>query len=266
MNDILLQQIEKIPIVKLNKNLFRATCGIELEFLNPDGVAVSELSAPKSKNPIAIKPEILKVACENQEPQIYLCPAGLTMILVPIVLKEETIGVVYTGESATSRFVPQQAGKIIKLLKEFLDYVLQNELHPIILNVYEGNSITRQQELLDRVVSYVKKNYHNNSLTLKEVSENNGISYHYLSRLFKKELKTSFGQFRNQIRMEAATKMLKNHRLSVSQISYACGFDDPAYFCKVFRGTHGTSPLGFRQKEKPARAKNYHTKSNLSIV
>ena len=286
MSDILLQQIEKIPLVQLNKDLFRAVCHMELEFRNTEGTLVNPpiskinptISNNSIKNKIAdihkscprhplpnhglfncpqIKHEILHTACETQEPQIYICPAGLTLIVIPIIMNTEVIGVMYTGENDTFRFAPNQVSAVIKQLNEFIHYITQNEIHPMILNIYSGNAITRQKELLQRVVDYIKRNYHNNNLTLQDVAKQNSVSYHYLSRLFKKELNTTFAQFRSRIRLDAAEKMLKDNRMTVSQISYACGFEDPGYFCKVFRNNLGTSPLSFRSTKLTVNVKKF---------
>ena len=273
MSEILLQQIEKIPLVKLNKDLFKSLCGLEIEFRNLDGTSIHPSQAnsssennrtqkfaldcgcnPHHPNCKNIREDILKKVIESKEPSFYTCAGGQTVSVVPILLKQEAIGFLLTCENKSLKFADTQFKTITQTLHHFINYVITNEIHPVILNIYEGKQITRQKEILNRAVCYVKKNFSNNNLTLRDVCDQNGVSYHYLSRLFSKELKTTFAQFRNQVRLEAATKLLKNRNLSVSQISYACGFEDPAYFCKVFRGSFGTTPLSFRFK-KPSKAK-----------
>ena len=273
MSEILLQQIEKIPLVKLNKDLFKSLCGLEIEFRNLDGSSIHRSSAESSNDPIFnnkysldcgcsphhpncknIREDILKKIIEIKEPVLYTCSGGQTASAIPIILKQEVIGFLFTCENKSLKFAETQFKTITQTLHHFINYVITNEIHPVILNVYQGKQISRQREILNKAVTYVKKNFSNNNLTLRDVCDQNGVSYHYLSRLFSKELKTTFAQFRNQVRLEAATKLLKNRNLSVSQISYACGFEDPAYFCKVFRGSFGTTPLGFRMK-KPSKSK-----------
>ena len=38
---------------------------------------------------------------------------------------------------------------------------------------------------------------------------------------------------------------------SVKEIAYQCGFEDPNYFCKVFKKEYQCSPLEFKNKEMP---------------
>jgi len=267
-DDFLLEQIDKNTIVQQYKDLFRQLSGLEVEIRRTNGVPLVSPSRISSRNLkrnldcptclhasancLKINEDVLEEMQETQQPQVYVCPAGLRKIVIPLVVNERVVGVLFTGENAAFRFNGIQSTTISHLLLQFTNYIIKNELNP--LNMRLGNSITRQQEMLNKVIRYIKENFHCNQLTLQEVADNSGISYHYLSRLFKKELKTTFAQFRNKVRMEAATNLLKDRRLSVSQVSFACGFEDPAYFCKVFRGTFGSSPIRFRNKRVPPKS------------
>jgi len=268
-DDFLLEQINKNPIVQQYKDLFRQLSGLEVEIRQTDGTPLSaeskfnvrhfkrNLICPACShttfNCSKINEDVLNQLQETHEPQMYVCPAGLRKIVVPLILNERVVGVLFTGENSNFRFNGLQSSTISNLLLQFTNYIIRNELNP--LNMIMGSSLTRQQEILNKVIKFIRDNFQSNQLSLRDVSTNSGISYHYLSRLFKKELKTTFAQFRNKIRMEAATNLLKDRRLSVSQVSYACGFEDPAYFCKVFRGTFGSSPISFRNKKLPHRSR-----------
>ena len=49
-------------------------------------------------------------------------------------------------------------------------------------------------------------------------------------------------------RLEIASELLINEKISVKEISYKCGFEDPNYFCKVFRKKYNKSPLEFKNE------------------
>ena len=252
MNDQILQRIEKISIIKHNRDLFRALCGLDVQILRTDGTLLKSTASTEEAS--VLPADITDKVYSTLEPQIFTDPAGLQHVVVPLIFQEELIGFLYTGETRAFRLDKQRLDSIAQILTNFTQYVVKNELTPLDIQMHTNGTMTRQQELLNRAVKYIRQNYHSNSLTLRDVSMNNGISYHYLSRIFKKELDTTFAQFRNKVRMDAAKKMLKNRRLTISQVSYACGFDDPAYFCKVFKGATGNSPSLFRSKTpKPNR-------------
>ncbi len=69
----------------------------------------------------------------------------------------------------------------------------------------------------------------------------------YLSNVFRKEAGVSFSDFLSMIRIEKAQRMLTGTRLSVLQVSSACGFSDTAYFCRLFKQKTGRTPGQWRR-------------------
>lgn len=67
---------------------------------------------------------------------------------------------------------------------------------------------------------------------------------------FHKAFKAKTGktpvEFRNSLRISAAKSMLHYTDLSISEIAYATGFDDPYYFSRVFAKNEGESPRAYR--------------------
>jgi AraC family transcriptional activator of pobA len=51
----------------------------------------------------------------------------------------------------------------------------------------------------------------------------------------------------NRLMLEARRK-LTYVPASVSQIAYELGFNDPAYFCRVFKRHNGVTPSEFRRR------------------
>lgn len=74
---------------------------------------------------------------------------------------------------------------------------------------------------------------------------------------FYKKVKTLTGYTPNEyirkLRMERAAELLKEDTLTVAQVSYQVGFDDPYYFSKTFKAYYGISPTQYRKGEKPTR-------------
>ena len=78
-------------------------------------------------------------------------------------------------------------------------------------------------------------------------------SYFFCSRgtllnHFKSKYNTTIHKFLLDYRLEIASELLINEKLSVKEISYKCGFEDPNYFCKVFRKKYNKSPLEFKNE------------------
>lgn len=83
-------------------------------------------------------------------------------------------------------------------------------------------------------------------LSVSTLAEWSGCSADYLSYLFHRETGETLIAYINRKRISMAQSLLANGGLNVSEIAWACGFSDPAYFCRVFRKYTGTTPGGYR--------------------
>ncbi len=55
------------------------------------------------------------------------------------------------------------------------------------------------------------------------------------------------------LRMARAIELLQNDTMTIAQVAYEVGFDDPYYFSKSFKSYYGISPSQYRKGEKPTR-------------
>lgn len=74
------------------------------------------------------------------------------------------------------------------------------------------------------------------------ISEQLGMNFDYLNRLFKRQLGITIFQYLNVLRINKAKEMLINGGLKSSDIAAAVGFSDEYRFCKVFRKVVGITP------------------------
>lgn len=56
----------------------------------------------------------------------------------------------------------------------------------------------------------------------------------------------SANQFIRALRLKKAKQLLRNHRLSISNVAFDSGFSDPAYFARVFKKEFGKTPQEWR--------------------
>ena len=83
-----------------------------------------------------------------------------------------------------------------------------------------------------------------------QIAEYVHVSEDYLTRMFKKELGLSPWDYLNRYRIWLACRLLKNSGMSVNDVSVATGFQDQAYFCRVFKKIRGFSPSRMRSSKK----------------
>ena len=251
---------------KLTRDLFNNICGLDLEILNVYGEK-KEINRAFRRNPSLDRPlakvmEAVHLESTNCSSWLGLVPQefvaigidqqvtqnfnvdGLKNLLVPIKCRNEVVAFLFTREKKDLRLSTSKLAIIQDFLENFVEQLAENDLKK--MASYEGNPLTYQEKVISRITQYIDDNYHKPNLTLTKISSMFGINYHYLSRLFKHELNTSFSKYVTGIRVDVASRLLMDKSLSVSQVSYSCGFEDPGYFCKVFKKSRGTTPADYR--------------------
>lgn len=72
---------------------------------------------------------------------------------------------------------------------------------------------------------------------------------------FFKKVKKVTGKTPNEyirtFRMTKAAELMKDDTLTIAEIAYKVGIDDPYYFSKTFKSYFGISPSQYRKGEKP---------------
>ena len=101
---------------------------------------------------------------------------------------------------------------------------------------------------MQRVRKLVERNY-GKSPTLKEASEKILLSPKYISRKFKQETNQTFSDYKINLRIDQAKKLLSSTSQSVSQIAYKVGYENAESFMKMFKKILGCTPTEYRRKE-----------------
>jgi AraC-like DNA-binding protein len=75
------------------------------------------------------------------------------------------------------------------------------------------------------------------------------VSSNYLSDTVKKETGKTPTQIIKERTILEAKSLLRNTRLTVSEVAYFLLFDDPSYFAKYFKAATGISPSDFKDQK-----------------
>ncbi len=98
------------------------------------------------------------------------------------------------------------------------------------------------EDLYQYAVAYIQENYAK-SISIQNVCAEIGISQTYLSRLFRKHGNTSFNAFLTQHRLNMAMALMRQHPdMALRNVAGCVGYDDYAYFSKVFHQVVGMTP------------------------
>ncbi|MEU8734157.1 helix-turn-helix transcriptional regulator [Streptomyces tendae] len=86
------------------------------------------------------------------------------------------------------------------------------------------------------------------AIDIQDLARISGTSARTLTRLFKEEMAMSYVQWRTQLRLYHATRMLADG-MPVGAVAHRCGWKSPSSFVAVFRSTFGYTPGGRRSSQ-----------------
>lgn len=129
---------------------------------------------------------------------------------------------------------------------EFLSGVY-SLLSQITLNGNEGALHSVKNEKYEKIKSalmMIEENYATH-FTLAELSESCGMSPNYFCRFFKEMTQKTPFDYINIYRINIACEMIAAGQKNITEVAFACGFNDLSYFIKIFKRYKGLSPKAY---------------------
>ncbi len=105
-----------------------------------------------------------------------------------------------------------------------------------------------RQAILARRFRQEIERHHHEWLTLEPYAKTLGVTVNHLNDAVRQETGQAAGEHLRQRRLLDAKRRLLHSTMSVSEIGYGLGFDDPSYFSRFFKRYEGMTPAEFRIK------------------
>ncbi len=102
---------------------------------------------------------------------------------------------------------------------------------------------------LVKALEYVGEHY-SEPLQQSAVADAAMVSSAYLSRLFSEHLHTTFVDYVTELRVERAEKLIRESRMSIKEVAFQVGYQDPNYFSKIFRKVTGLPPTMYAAENR----------------
>lgn len=127
------------------------------------------------------------------------------------------------------------------------------------------NKISSQKhiERLLRITSYVKDNFRQ-PITLNQLSQNEFLSVHYLSKFIQKHLGMPFSKYVDSIRLDHAVKDILFTDIPLTQIALDNGFASVKAFNRAFKEFYHQTPSEYRRAAEMEPRKTDSSKVTLA--
>jgi signal transduction histidine kinase/AraC-like DNA-binding protein len=102
-------------------------------------------------------------------------------------------------------------------------------------------------QIVKQALAYIHAHF-DQPLSRQAIAAHVGVNQRYLTDIFHQEMGISLWEYLNRFRIAQAKRLLLASDRSISDIAGQVGFDDAAYFTRVFRRITGLSPRAFRAR------------------
>ena len=163
----------------------------------------------------------------------------------------ESLNEIMERETDEQRYEKQQ--QVFSHVEELLDAVSQlgavgqehSRLNP---EVRELEIVSLDEKLVKGATDYVEGNLDNADITVETMAEALGMSRVHLYKRLTAITGMSPSEFIRQIRLRHAEQLLSRSQLTVAEVAYRVGFNNPRYLSKYFKEQYGVMPSEYKGK------------------
>lgn len=112
--------------------------------------------------------------------------------------------------------------------------------------VGEEGSANSSVIILKRMMNHIRTHYAE-KLKVEDIAAAGGICRTKCWQIFRKYLGQTPNDYLDAFRLEKGMQLLKDTRLSISEIADRCGFSSASYFTKLFTCQKGCTPSVYRK-------------------
>ena len=210
------------------------------------------------------KERVNRMAAKKGRPFFGMCPYGLWEIAYPVRVDEKNICIIYLGNILENR---KETSKKILNMSNYVGCDTE-KLFSELDNCQEATCsqfISVARILADFIIANVPKKYNDDEhwavkgakeyvnqyfdkpIQIGMISALFNLNSRYFGRIFKEQEGIEFSNYVNQIRICKAKDMLRKKHVTISETALLCGYDDFAYFSRVFKKICGVSPRQYKK-------------------
>ena len=144
----------------------------------------------------------------------------------------------------------------IILTKEIMAELTANDmiehLKTVLFDVIDQQAALRSKQghMINRAKLFIECNYTDGSLTLEKVAQVVNVSSSHFCYLFKQETGETYVDYLSGLRISKAKELLRHSEYKNFEVASIIGYENAAYFSRVFKKLTGLSPNEFRSQSR----------------
>jgi signal transduction histidine kinase/DNA-binding response OmpR family regulator len=142
-----------------------------------------------------------------------------------------------------------------QLLKATAENLIENRrklqqrfAQEVVLTTKDISISSADEQFLERLQKVLDANITDSDFSIENFGNEMGVSRMQLHRKLKAMTGQSASEFLRTQRLKLALKLLQEKKISISEVGYTVGFNDPSYFAKCFKQEFGSSPSEYISK------------------
>ncbi len=139
--------------------------------------------------------------------------------------------------------------KILSFLEILQDLATTDDYTLLNANGFAFETIPQDSDKIEKIYQYIN-NHFKEHIALETIAGLVSMTVPAFCRYFKKSTGKTFTKLVNEYRIVHATKLLAESTMSITDISFECGFNNFSHFNKLFNTFSGKSASKYRNEMK----------------
>ena len=94
----------------------------------------------------------------------------------------------------------------------------------------------------EAIANCIRENYYRSDLSIREIADMTRFSPNYIQKIFRAGFNCTPIEYLNEVRLNAARLLLRQHRWQVKEVAAMCGWNYVHYFCRRYKEHFGNLP------------------------
>lgn len=157
------------------------------------------------------------------------------------------------SETKLDCLITKNPGSKFNLLKIYKELLANDEFSDASIEMLLFNLTDEKRLFKNSIPNWVQKvkqllnDNWNKEITLNDLATNVSVHPKSVSRHFPKYFACTLGEYRRQLKIEKAISLIKNSKLTLTEIAHECNFADQSHFIRTFKDLTGFLPRHFQK-------------------